>query len=446
DLGTVVTLAQIKIEGNDLRMRIVAGDIPTRVQGIPLNISQLAITMNRDGLVLNPSTCGTFNADVAFGSAQGGTASGSAGYGVDGCSNLAWQPNFQIGFSGPAAELAVKGHPTISTVITQTEGQGSLRSAKVTLPAGIVADTTNISKRVCASAETASAGGCPATSTIGTAEIVTSALRQPVKGDLIIVKIPGQSLPGILVRVRDQISMDLLGASKVDSATGRLKVDFDGVPDTPISKMTLVFNGGSTGVIQVGETFCGVNGVKTDATLGAAHGATKSFALPVTCNGSTNNSGGSGGSTVSRALSSVSFKPDGANSAMTFALSNPNGIKKVVIKMPKGAIFKKNASKLVKLTLTGAKAKVRIVNGDRRIAISISPTVAGTKVTKVKFKLPSKAIKINIKFRKVLENKKTSKKKKAKLLAKLMAPSVTTLDGDGKSVTVKTKIAVSTKK
>ncbi len=97
---------------------------------------------------------------------------------------------------------------------------------------------------------------------------------------------------------------------------------------------------------------------------------------------------------------------------------------------------------MVKLSLTGAKARVNIVNGERRLAISISPTVQGERVTKVKFKLPKKAMKINIKIRKVLENDKVSKKKKAKLLAKLMAPDVTTIDGDGKSSVARTKIAV----
>ncbi|MEH3053697.1 MAG: hypothetical protein PGN13_06755, partial [Patulibacter minatonensis] len=384
-------------------------------------------------------TCATARADATFGSAQGGVATGGADYGTGGCSNLNWQPGLKVGFSGPAAELAVKGHPTISTVITQTEGQGNLRSAKVTLPEGIAADTTNINKRVCASAQTASEGGCLAASVIGSAEIITSALPEPVNGDILIVKIPGASLPGVMVRVRDQISLDMIGASKVDS-TGRLLVSFDGVPDTPISKMTLVFNGGSTGVIQVGAAFCGVGGVKTDAVLAAAHGATKTFALPVDCNGVVNATGpqtGSGGI----AFASATFRPDGGSSALTFALSNPNGIRKLVIKMPRGAIFTKSASKLVKLSLTGDKSRVRIVNGNRRIAISITPASASGKVTKVKFKLPKKAIKINVKVRKVLEDRKTSKKKKAKLLAKLLSPEVTTIDGTGATAKVKLKTA-----
>ena len=109
--------------------------------------------------------------------------------------------------------------------------------------------------------------------------------------------------------------------------------------------------------------------------------------------------------------------------------------------MPRGAIFTKKASKLVKLALTGAKARVRIVNGDRRIAISITPVEQGTKVTKVKFKLPKKAIKINIKVRKVLENPHISKKKKQKTLAKLLSPGVTTIDGNGQTMTAKLKTA-----
>ncbi len=196
DLGTVVTLAQIKIEGSDLRMRIVANDIPTRVQGIPLSLGQLSIRMDRDGLVLNPSSCGTARADASYGSAQGGSANGGADYTTDGCGGLNWKPDFKIGFSGPASEMAVKGHPTISTVISQGEGQGNLRSAKVTLPDGLAADLANVNKRVCASAQTAIDGACPATSTIGSAEIVTSALPGTVKGSVIVVKVPASRSPG----------------------------------------------------------------------------------------------------------------------------------------------------------------------------------------------------------------------------------------------------------
>ncbi len=267
-------------------MRIVAGDIPTRVQGIPLNLNELAISMDRDGLVLNPSTCGTAKADASYSSVQGGSSSGGADYTTDGCGNLNWKPDFKIGFSGPAAELSTSGHPTISTVISQAEGQGNLRAVKVTLPEGVATDPANINKRVCPSAETAVAGGCAATATIGTADIVTSALPNSVKGDVVLVKIPGKTLPGVMVHVRDQISLDLLGQSSLESSSGRLVVAFDAIPDTPISKMTLVFNGGSTGIIQVGKVFCGVSGAKTDALLTAQHGATKSFAVRSTATAS----------------------------------------------------------------------------------------------------------------------------------------------------------------
>ena len=190
------------------------------VEGIP-KLQTACSTPVKDGMVVNPGSCGTSKANAGFNSAQGGSASGSADYTTSGCDGLNWQPDFKIGFSGPASEFAVKGHPTVSTVISQTAGQGNLRAAKVTLPDGIAADLTNVSKRACASADVAAAGGCPAAATIGTADISTSALDHPVKGDVIMVKIPGASLPGLVVHVRDQISLDLVGASKVDSASGR---------------------------------------------------------------------------------------------------------------------------------------------------------------------------------------------------------------------------------
>ncbi len=443
DLGTVVTLAQIKLVGSDLQMRITANDIPTRVKGIPLSISELSINVDKPGMVLNATSCSAQQAKASFGSAQGGSASSDAGYQASGCESLNWQPSLKVGFSGPPAEMKAKGHPTLTTVIQQAEGQGNMKSAVVTLPVGVATDLTNVNKRSCANPETAIAGGCPESSKLGAGEIVTSALPEPVDATLYIVKIPNVTLPGVAIHVRDQIAFDIIGTTKLDKA-GRLVASFDNLPDTPISKMTLVFNGGSTGVLQLGKEICGVKGLATDGTLGSHHGASKNLSVPVDCNGTS-----FGGNTPTdpnvKSLASATFRPEGSSSALTFALSNPNGISKLVLKMPKGAIFTKKAYKMTKLTLTGAKAKTNIVNGERRMAISIKPTVAGEKVTKVKFKLPNKAIRINYKIRRVLADKKTSKKKKAKLLAKLLSPSITVLDGTGTATDVKLKVAVSAK-
>ncbi|MEN0013319.1 MAG: hypothetical protein AAGC46_08135, partial [Solirubrobacteraceae bacterium] len=440
DLGTVVTMAQINLTGNDLRLAIIASSIPTRVQGIPLDISELGITIDKPGMILNATTCGDQAAAASFGSAQGGSATGSAAYAATGCGALNWRPRFDVSFSGAAADMKVKGHPTIATVISQTEGQGNLRKAVVTLPDGVAVDLTNVNARSCPSAAQAIAGGCPDSSKIGAAVIKTSALPEPVDATIYMVKVPGQSLPGLAIHVRDQIAFDIIGQSSLSS--GRIVASFDGLPDTPISQMTLVFNGGSTGVLQLGKEICGVPNLKTDAVLTAQHGASKTMAIPVSCNGNTASQATE--STSVQALASATFRPTLAGaSGLTFALSNPNGISRIVLKMPKGAIFQKKASKLVKLALTGAKAKTVIVNGERRLAISIRPVVPGTLVTKVKFKLPNKAIKINYKVRRVLNDKKTSKAKKKKLLATLLKPAVTMTDGKGTATAVKitTKIA-----
>ncbi len=446
DLGTVVTLAQIKLSGNDLKMQITANDIPTRVKGIPLNISELSINVDKPGMVLNATSCGAQQAKASFNSAQGGSASADAGYQAQGCDGLNWQPKFKVGFSGPPAEMKAKGHPTLTTVIEQQEGQGNMRSAVVTMPAGVATDLNNVNARSCVSPEAAIAGTCPDTSKLGSAEILTSALPEPVNGTLYMVKLPNAALPGVAIHVRDQIAFDVIGTTKLDKSS-RLMATFDGLPDTPISKMALVFNGGQTGVLQLGKEICGVKGLSTDGTLGSHHGVSRNLSVPVDCNGTS-----FGGGTTEpvdpnvKSMAAATFRPSGSSSELTFALSNPNGINKLVLKMPKGAIFVKTAYKMTKLTITGDKAKTNIVNGERRMAISIKPVDAGGKVTKVKFKLPGKAIRINYKIRRVLRDPKTSKKKKAALLAKLLKPAVSVIDGTGAATEVKLTTKVSTKK
>lgn len=439
DLGDVITMAKVELVGNDLQMVISAPSIPTRVKGIPLNLSELVIAIDRPGVIVNAGTCGAAGASASFGSAQGGGATGSAGYQAQGCGSLAWNPGMSLDFSGSAADVKKGGRPTITTVIAMAEGQGNLRKADVVLPAGASTDLTNVNARVCASAADAVAGNCPAGAVLGPVSVVTPALPAPVNGQLYLIRIPGAVLPGIAVRIRDQISLDLVGTTQVNSA-GRVQVVFDGIPDTPITQMRLVFEGGRNGVIRLGDEICGPRGKKTDAVLMAQHGAAKNFALPVSCNGSSAPPQNLNSAETTK--TSITMRPSGSGSAMTFALSNPNGIRRIMVTMPRGAIFTKKAKKYVKPKLTGDKAKTKVTNGDRRLRITITPAKKGGKVTKVKFSLPKRAIKINIKVRKILNNKKLSKKKRDAQLKKVMTPKVELLDGLGKTVKVPVKLKV----
>ncbi len=406
DLGNVVTLSKLRIAGPDLQLKITADTIPTQVKGIPLRIGELAIAIDKPGVVLNASSCDARTATASFGSAAGASATSTAGYQATGCERLDWKPTMQLDFTGTPAEVAVKGHPTVTTEIKQAEGNGNLRAADVLLPADAATDLKNVNARACVNPETASAGGCPANAQVGSAQIITSALPEPIDAPIFLVKVAGQTLPGLMLRVRDQISFDQLGTTKID-ASGRIRVQFDNLPDTPISRMSLVFVGGADGVIQIGKDICAAGA--SNATLSAQHGAQQPFVLPVRCNGKTS-SFGSTTSLPGSATGALTVRPDGKQRGYTLTVKNAGGVRRIVLGMPKGFSYAKGAKarNAIKVKLTGAKGKVKVTRTIKGRTLTVR--IGAAKVTGVVVTAPAKSTKFTSKYAKSLRKKANQKK------------------------------------
>ena len=129
---------------------------------------------------------------------------------------------------------------------------------------------------------------------------------------------------------------------------------------------------------------------------------------------------------------------------MKLTLSDPNGIKRITIRLPKGAIFHKRAAKRVKVTpLGGVKAKVKITNDRRKLRITLTPRKKGTKVTRLKLTVPAKATQVNKKVKQLMAKSKTSKKKRLAQLTKLLTPTIHLTDATGKTRKADVKLKVS---
>lgn len=432
DLGQVVTLSKLRISGPDLLLKISADAIPTQVKGIPLQIRELAIAIDKAGLAINASSCEARAASATFTGAGGATASASAPYQATGCESLNWQPSMQLDFTGPASELAVKGHPTVTTEITQQDGQGSLKTADVLLPAGLATDLKNVNGRACASVEAGIAGQCGENSVVGTAVINTSALPEPVDAPIFLVKVPGQTLPGLLLRVRDQISFDSLGVNKIDGATGRIRVTFDNTPDTPISKLALTFTGGASGLLQIGKDICAAG--SSNATLTAHHGQQRSFALPVRCNGKV---AAFGSTATVPASATLAVRPTGKKRGYTLTVKNAGGVRRVTFAMPKGFSYAKGANKRVSVKLRGGtgKKKIKVTRSIKGRTLTVR--VGSAKVTSVAITVSSKGARFTSSLAKTLAVKRGQKTFK---------PKLTILDDNAKAARVTPKATFSKKK
>ena len=254
DLGTVVVRAQIRVDRHTAQLHVVSDPLPTILQGIPLQIRDVRVTIDRPKFMINPTGCDQKRVSATVTSAEGRVAHPSDRFQVGGCQKLRL---------GPKLKLAVgaKGHDhhgdstPFTTTLTQTRGQANLKSVFVSLPLTLNA-RLDVVNNACTQAQF-DAGHCEA-ARAGSAVAVTPLLAHTLRGGVYFVKDPAKpagSLPNLVVALRGQVDFDLTGKVTIPGGT-RLATNFDAIPDVPISSFKLSLMSGANGPLGAAENLC----------------------------------------------------------------------------------------------------------------------------------------------------------------------------------------------
>jgi hypothetical protein len=179
---------------------------------------------------------------------QGGRSDITTPFQVANCGALGFAPKFSIRLRGSASR---RGHPAIRAELRADPGDADIRKVRVTLPKGELLDSSHI-RTVCTRAQFA-AESCPPESEIGTAEAASPLLDKPLAG-AVYLRSSANKLPDMVIDLRGQINVELSG--RVDSVHGRLRTDFETVPDVPVSRFVLNLQGGGKGLLVNSNDLC----------------------------------------------------------------------------------------------------------------------------------------------------------------------------------------------
>jgi hypothetical protein len=284
NLGTVVVRQALHIDPNDAHVTAVSDPFPTILDGVPLRLKTVNLTLNRPGFIINPTSCNASQITASIQSVGAASASVSSPFQVGSCLALPFNPHLGINLSGNGQTTDGK-HPTLKATLTApTSGQANLSSAKVTLPLSIALDPTNTN--VLCSVAAAAAVNCPAKTIVGTASAVSPLLPDPLNGNVYLVQgvrknSKGQlikTLPSLLIPLQGDIELNLRAQTSV--AGGRLVTTFPSVPDAAVSNFQLTINGGKHGILVVthGENLCSSK-QHGGVTLGAHSGKAKTSTI-----------------------------------------------------------------------------------------------------------------------------------------------------------------------
>jgi hypothetical protein len=252
DLGTVAFRAAARIDGRTGRVTVATERLPSVVAGVPIRFQTIALTLDRTGLVHNPTSCGPHTLDAVLESQEGGTAALSSPYRVRGCKRLGFAPRLR-------ATLASRGRPHkhsrvgLRVSARFRRADASLRSLAVSLPPALKLGIGGLDE-ICSRPD-ARRGLCPPGSKVGSSRARTPLLDDPLLGSIYVVQ-PGDSgEPDLWVELAGGgIKLTIRGTGATEH--GRFVTRLAGLPDMPLSDFTMRLGSPGAGLLSLAANPC----------------------------------------------------------------------------------------------------------------------------------------------------------------------------------------------
>ncbi len=218
------------------QISVTSDPLPQILDGIPLRVQTVNVTIDRPGFVFNPTNCAQQQVTGTVTAAQGASASVSSPFATAGCAGLPFKPVFTV---STQAKTSKKSGASLAVKYTSGAGQANTAKVSVSLPKALPARLTTIQQACTEAAFNQNPASCPAASVIGTATASTPILAGAVSGPVYLVSHGGAAFPDVVAIVQGEgVTIDLVGS--IDIKHGVTSAAFDSVPDAPISVFQMI--------------------------------------------------------------------------------------------------------------------------------------------------------------------------------------------------------------
>ena len=256
-LGKVVVRASIQVDPLTAALTITTGQIPHIIDGIPLQIKHVNVTIDRSGFTFNPTNCNPMAITGTIGSNEGASFPVSAPFQITNCAALKFAPKFSVFTSGKTSKANGASLTTKLSYPNAPQGtQANITKVKVDLPKQLPSRLTTLQK-ACTNAQfKLNPANCPAASKIGFAKVITPLLPVPLTGPAIFVSHGGEAFPSLTMVLQGYgVTVDLVGTTFI-SKQGITSTTFKSVPDTPFSTFELTLPKGKFSALAANGNLC----------------------------------------------------------------------------------------------------------------------------------------------------------------------------------------------
>jgi hypothetical protein len=288
DVGNVVVRQALRVNPRTAEVTAdgAASDpLPHILAGIPLNVRDIRVHVDKPDFTLNPTSCEPFAVDAqlwgggsnVFSSLDDHPVALEAPFQAASCASLGFKPRLGLKLNGGTER---GGHPKLRGVFRPRSGDANLKGLVLRLPHSAFLDQAHI-RTICTRVQFAANGGngagCPAGAIYGHARAFSPILDEPLEGP-VFLRSSNHNLPDFVAALHGII--DIEAVARIDSKNGGIRASFANVPDAPLSKVVVDMRGGRKGLIVNSTNLCHGEH-RANAQMAGQNGRTSGIKTPM---------------------------------------------------------------------------------------------------------------------------------------------------------------------
>jgi hypothetical protein len=285
DLGKVIVRAKIEVDPITAVLTVTTDStgpykIPTILDGIPLQIQHVNVSIDRPGFTFNPTNCSPLQIGGSLTSDQGAVQALSVPFQITNCAVLAFKPKLTAKTNGKTSRA---NGASLSVKLTYPAGpyDANISKVKVDLPKQLPSRLTTLQKACPAKTFEANPAACPSASIVGHAKATTPVLPVGLEGPAYFVSHGGEEFPQLIIVLQGYGTTVHLVGSTFISKTGITSSTFKQVPDVPVGTFELTLPQGKFSALAANGNLCTAKKLAMPTLFIAQNGATIHTTTPI---------------------------------------------------------------------------------------------------------------------------------------------------------------------